>query len=209
MKRMLLLMSLGATVLAACGQAVGATNARPSPTAPPITVAVATNATLGQILTTSYGQALYYFTPEQSGKVVCTGSCVQFWTPLAAGASGIAATATLPGTLAIITRPDGTRQVTYSEWPLYTFTGDKAPGDANGQGIMGMWFVVTTALTDQPLPVATPTPAPTQAPAPARAPAPPPTHRPTPMPTSCIPGANGGDHDGDNNGAPSDNDGCQ
>jgi predicted lipoprotein with Yx(FWY)xxD motif len=203
MKRMMMLMSLGATVLAACGQAVGATSPRPPATVPPTTIAIANNATLGQILTTSSGRTLYYFTPEQGGTIVCTGSCTQFWTPVTASASGIAATATLPGTLAIITRPDGSRQVTYSEWPLYTFTGDTAPGDVNGQGVMGKWFVVATNLTDQPLPVATPTPAPTQAPAP------PPTRRPTPVPTSCIPGANGGDHDGDNNGGPSDNDGCK
>jgi predicted lipoprotein with Yx(FWY)xxD motif len=209
-KKIVLLLSLAAAVLAACGQAVSATSSRPSATVSPTTIAVANNPTFGQILTTSSGRSLYYFTPEQGGTVACTGSCTQFWTPVTVGASGIAATATLPGTLATITRPDGSRQVTYSEWPLYTFTGDKAPGDVNGQGIMGKWFVVTPQLTDQPIAVATPTPAPT--PAPTLAPPPPARTAPpapAPAPTNCIPGNNGGDHDGDNNGAPSDNDGCK
>jgi hypothetical protein len=107
----------------------------------------------------------------------------------------------LPGTLKTIVRPDGGRQVTYSDWPLYTFSGDNRPGDTNGQGVMGNWFVVSTGLTE-----GVASPAPTQAPAPAQ-PAPP--MPPLPMPTSCIPGFNGGDHDADNNGGRNDGDGCQ
>ena len=28
------------------------------------------------------------------------------------------------------------------KWPLYRFAGDAAPGDINGQGSGGVWFVV-------------------------------------------------------------------
>ena len=47
---------------------------------------------------------------------------------------------TLLGTL---TRDDGTVQVTYNGWPLYHFSGDTAPGDTNGQGLEGVWFLVS------------------------------------------------------------------
>ncbi len=36
--------------------------------------------------------------------------------------------------LGAVTRADGGHQVTYAGHPLYTFTGDKQPGEANGNG---------------------------------------------------------------------------
>jgi predicted lipoprotein with Yx(FWY)xxD motif len=42
-----------------------------------------------------------------------------------------------------VTRPDGTYQLKAGKWPLYRFSGDGAPGDVNGQGFGGVWFVVT------------------------------------------------------------------
>ena len=32
-------------------------------------------------------------------------------------------------------RKDGTIQVTYNGWPLYTYAGDQAPGEANGNDV--------------------------------------------------------------------------
>ena len=43
-------------------------------------------------------------------------------------------------------RTDGTVQVTYNKWPLYTWVIDSAPGDATGQGINnlgGRWYVLS------------------------------------------------------------------
>jgi len=48
--------------------------------------------------------------------------------------------ATLLGT---ITRDDGSTQVTYNGWPLYYFHEDMAAGDTNGQGVEGVWFLVS------------------------------------------------------------------
>jgi predicted lipoprotein with Yx(FWY)xxD motif len=48
--------------------------------------------------------------------------------------------ATLLGT---ITRDDGSTQVTYNGWPLYYFHEDVAAGDTNGQGVEGVWFLVS------------------------------------------------------------------
>jgi hypothetical protein len=44
-------------------------------------------------------------------------------------------------------RSDGKPQVTYGGHPLYLFTGDKQPGDANGQGVSAFgaaWFALST-----------------------------------------------------------------
>jgi len=215
MKR-LILFGVSTVVLAACGQAVNAGTPTATPSKSAAAVHTATNATLGTFLTTANGRTLYYFTPEHDAQITCIGACAQTWIPYRSNSGLLTTDVTLPGTLTTVPRPDGGRQVTYSDWPLYTFSGDKAAGDTNGDGILGKWFVASTSLMENlPTPTPAPTPAPTHVatPAPTLHPAPLPTKRatppPTPMPTSCIPGSNGGDHDGDNNGGPSDGDGCQ
>jgi predicted lipoprotein with Yx(FWY)xxD motif len=45
------------------------------------------------------------------------------------------------GALALVTRDDGTKQVSYNGQPLYYYTPDKAAGDTTGQGVGGVWFV--------------------------------------------------------------------
>ncbi len=204
-----ILISLTSLALAACGQAAAGS----APTAPPPLVSavvhVASSPALGTILTTADGRTLYYFTPERGGAIACTDQCAHAWPPFLTPSGLLSAPVALPGTLATVRRAEGV-QVTYSEWPLYTFSGDRAPGDTNGQSVQGKWFVALTTLTDAPVATATPqppTPAATAPPAPpVVVPAP---IRPTPAPTSCIPGMNGGDHDGDNNGGPNDFDGCK
>jgi predicted lipoprotein with Yx(FWY)xxD motif len=46
------------------------------------------------------------------------------------------------GKLGIITRPDGTKQLTIDGRPVYTYLADKQPGDVNGQGFGGLWYVI-------------------------------------------------------------------
>jgi predicted lipoprotein with Yx(FWY)xxD motif len=196
-----------ALLLAACGP-TGSHTGGASPTPKAVAIHVASNTALGNFLTTATSRTLYYFTPERDShasapNIACSGSCAKTWPPLLAPSALLTTNVALPGTLKTIVRPDGGRQVTYSDWPLYTFSGDNQPGDTNGQGVMGNWFVASTGLTED---VATPgtTPAPTPVPTQPTPPMPPP-----PMPTSCIPGFNGGDHDADNNGGRNDGDGCQ
>jgi len=112
-------------------------------------VMVAQNAKLGSILTDNQGMTLYVFKKDKSGESACAGPCVKNWPPLTvsegmqpAAASGV------PGTLGQIERKDDTYQVTYNGMPLYRYGGDSKPGDTNGQGFGGLWFVVpTTAAT--------------------------------------------------------------
>jgi glutathione peroxidase-family protein len=46
--------------------------------------------------------------------------------------------------------PGGGEVVTYNKWPLYTYLGDGAAGQANGQDVKlngGKWYVITPAGT--------------------------------------------------------------
>jgi predicted lipoprotein with Yx(FWY)xxD motif len=54
------------------------------------------------------------------------------------------------GTLATITRSDGTVQATWNGHPLYTYISDTAPGQAKGNGLNlsgGVWHEVTISGT--------------------------------------------------------------
>ncbi|HEY4387982.1 MAG TPA: hypothetical protein VGN34_26330 [Ktedonobacteraceae bacterium] len=99
------------------------------------------------ILTDAKGMTLYYFTPDTASKTACTAGCAQAWPPLlSSGSSKPATDGSLSGTLAVLSNANGT-QVIYNDHPLYTYTGDSAPGQTTGQGLGGKWFVATPDLT--------------------------------------------------------------
>jgi predicted lipoprotein with Yx(FWY)xxD motif len=106
---------------------------------------------VGDVLFDQSGMALY--TPEQeaNGKVLCMDSCLAFWKPLEPG-SGTPTSEAGVGRLAVITRPDGTKQVTDDGKPLYTFTED-SKGEVTGNDFSddfnGQAFTWHAALSDQ------------------------------------------------------------
>jgi predicted lipoprotein with Yx(FWY)xxD motif len=109
-------------------------------------VKTASNSKLGRsILTDANGMTLYSLSGEAGGKFICTSTaCTQVWHPL----TGSIASASV-GSLATVKRPDGTEQVAYKGMPLYTFAQDRAPGEANGQGIkdVGTWSAATVSTS--------------------------------------------------------------
>ena len=123
----------------------------PTPAPPPpvaASVFVASHMGLGAILVNGQGRTLYYFVPERGGKIVCTGQCTNAWPPLFAASMAPTAGAALPGQLGIVARASS-EQVSYNNWPLYTFAGDARPDQTNGQGVFGFggkWFVATPGL---------------------------------------------------------------
>ena len=99
------------------------------------------------VLTNAQGKTLYYFTPDTTTTSACTGSCAQNWPPLlSTGSSTPTSATTLPGKLSAQTTANG-NQVEYNGHLLYTFAGDSGPGQTNGQGLLGKWFVATTTLS--------------------------------------------------------------
>lgn len=114
------------------------------------TVGVATNATLGSILVDAQGRTLYHNTKESGSSIVCTGACATTWPPLVipAGSSPTWAAGLTGSKFATVSRPDGSLQVTYANWPLYTYAADSKAGDTSGQGVGGVWYAVTSAGTN-------------------------------------------------------------
>jgi predicted lipoprotein with Yx(FWY)xxD motif len=99
------------------------------------------------VLADAKGLTLYYFVPDKGGKVTCTGACAQAWPPLklTAGAATSQAPTGVSGTLGTVSSPDGGAQLTFNGWPAYTFAGDSGPGQANGHGVNGKWFEITSS----------------------------------------------------------------
>lgn len=109
------------------------------------TVNVAEVGAFGQVLVDSAGYSLYVFADDtqNSGTSSCTGDCLVEWQPLLTGGEPVAGEGVDAALLGMITRDNGTAQVTYNGWPLYYYAGDAAPGDANGQGMGGVWFLLS------------------------------------------------------------------
>jgi predicted lipoprotein with Yx(FWY)xxD motif len=86
----------------------------------------------GTVLVDRDGKALYASDEEANGMVLCTEACTSFWTPLTF--TGRAPTdSSLPGTLGVVDRPGGGRQLTYDGRLLYSFVED-GPGEVSGDG---------------------------------------------------------------------------
>jgi len=120
-------------------------------------VKVASLGMLGQGLIDTNGMTLYIRKSDTGGKSSCTGSCATTWPPLRASSNNLAKPQGLSGDLGTTMRDDGSMQVTYNGQPLYTYSGDKAPGDATGQGIGGVWFVASVQGGGSASPSASPT----------------------------------------------------
>jgi predicted lipoprotein with Yx(FWY)xxD motif len=108
-----------------------------------VQVRIAQDPTLGPILVDGAGRTLYLFTKDQPGQSNCTGQCLQAWPPLITQGSPQAGAGVDAAQLGSVALADGRRIVTYHQKPLYYWAGDTAPGDATGQGVNGVWFVVT------------------------------------------------------------------
>ena len=85
------------------------------------------------VLVDCTGRTLYVYTLDKTnGNGACDATCVQTWPILRAPVRAQGdVQANLLGTF---NRSDGTTQVTYFGYPLYYFSGDTRPGQANGIG---------------------------------------------------------------------------
>jgi predicted lipoprotein with Yx(FWY)xxD motif len=98
---------------------------------------------LGDILVDDRGMTLYLFTEDDDGQSVCVDACAAAWPPLLVEVPPVAGEDVDASLLDTIERDDGSTQVRYAGWPLYTWAQDQQPGDLTGQGVQEVWFVVS------------------------------------------------------------------
>src|SRR6201998_1672882 len=111
----------------------------PKATAAPADVAVA-HTNLGDIIVDAKGMTVYVFDKDVagSGSSACTGDCQKLWVAVpAASDQPVAVGITAP--IGVISGPGGGKQVTIGGLPVYTHTGDTAPGNTNGQLYRNLW----------------------------------------------------------------------
>ena len=108
---------------------------------------VAENATIGQeILVDSAGMTVYLFVPDGTATTSAVPEAIKAnWPPvIQTGGSDVG-----PGVdaalLTVAAQPDGAQQLAYNGHLLYLFAGDAAPGDANGQALGDVWYVLSAA----------------------------------------------------------------
>jgi predicted lipoprotein with Yx(FWY)xxD motif len=121
---------------------------QPNPTAPAqpdAAIVKVASSDLGTILADAGGRTLYAFTKDGkgSGRSACAGQCIATWPALTATGTPLAGGGVDAALLTTIKRDDGTTQVSYNGWPLYFYGGDVQPGQTQGQGVNGVWFVLS------------------------------------------------------------------
>jgi predicted lipoprotein with Yx(FWY)xxD motif len=148
---LVLLAVIGAVVIAGCGGSSSSSSESSggegggetgSATTGGGTVSGAEVSGLGTVLVDSEGMTVYIYTPDKGSTSVCYGECEAAWPPVVATGKPTAGEGATSTDLGTTKRKDGTLQVTYNGHPLYTFSGDKAPGEASGQELDSTWFVL-------------------------------------------------------------------
>lgn len=107
-------------------------------------VKIAMKEGVGEYLTDAKGTALYWFKKDSPGKSVCTGACVERW-PLYYRESIAPPAGIKAEDFGTITREDGKKQTTFRGYPLYYWFQDAKPGDASGNKVNDVWFVIDPA----------------------------------------------------------------
>jgi predicted lipoprotein with Yx(FWY)xxD motif len=100
-----------------------------------ILTGISMNASAADMLTTKDGITVYTFDKDTPGKSVCKDTCAATWQPVTPDMMSMRVTS--------ITRDDGGKQAAVNGKPLYLFAGDHKPGDKTGNGVLGVWHIVT------------------------------------------------------------------
>jgi predicted lipoprotein with Yx(FWY)xxD motif len=100
---------------------------------------------LGSVLVDSRGRTLYLFEKDSNGVSMCNSACAKFWPRLTSDGSPRAGKGVHQSLLRLTRVRKGVGQVTYAGRPLYTFVGDKRPGQTSGEGLDDFgaeWYAV-------------------------------------------------------------------
>jgi predicted lipoprotein with Yx(FWY)xxD motif len=138
---------LAIAALAGCGGAggygMGSTSPNSSSASPLSTSSLAGSA--GYVSPTGF--TVYVLSADSFNDSTCTstGGCTGVWPVLAPPGGG----ASMPIGWSSFVRGDGQTQLSYNGWPLYTYSGDSAAGQTNGNGINsfgGVWSIARPGM---------------------------------------------------------------
>ena len=137
--------SSGTTRSSSASTSSSSTSASSSAAASGSTLATASNAKVGKtILVDSKGMTVYVYGPDGTNTTSQVSAGLKAaWPPLTATSATVGAGLDA-SKIKLEPQPDGTMQVSYNGHLLYNFSNDKAPGDATGQGLGGIWYVLST-----------------------------------------------------------------
>lgn len=86
------------------------------------------------------GMTLYIFDKDTAGVSNCEAQCLVAWP---AYKSTTATPSGLAANMSVITRSDGSKQYAWMGKPLYYYANDAKPGDTTGDGVGGIWHLVS------------------------------------------------------------------
>jgi predicted lipoprotein with Yx(FWY)xxD motif len=100
---------------------------------------------LGRILVNAQGRTLYLYMKDRGAKSACSRRCSQVWPPATVSGAPTAGPGVAAAKLTTTRGADNRRQLVYNGHPLYTLTADVRPGQINGEGFLGTWYVISAA----------------------------------------------------------------
>jgi predicted lipoprotein with Yx(FWY)xxD motif len=147
-------LAVATLALTACGTTSSGSSGSSAASTPAATgtgsLLAAATTSLGTILVDGHGMAVYRFAADSPGHSTCTGTCLQYWPIVPAPATLPASLTGVGAPLGVLTRSDGTKQLTVAGWPVYTYAADTTAGVATGQGKNlsgGLWWVLSASGT--------------------------------------------------------------
>jgi predicted lipoprotein with Yx(FWY)xxD motif len=91
-----------------------------------------------KILADANGMTVYIFDVDEGSESKCYDACEKAWPPVLAPEGFVA-----NEEVGITVRKDGVQQLTHDGKPIYYYVGDGAKGDINGDGLGGVWHIIT------------------------------------------------------------------
>jgi predicted lipoprotein with Yx(FWY)xxD motif len=90
------------------------------------------------MMTAKNGMTLYTFDKDAGGVSSCYTDCAKMWPPYLGKAK-----AKMTSGWTMVKRTGGKMQWAYGGKPVYMYAGDKKKGDMTGDGMGGVWHIIS------------------------------------------------------------------
>jgi predicted lipoprotein with Yx(FWY)xxD motif len=96
------------------------------------------------MVVTGSGMTVYIYLPDPTNppQSACTGDCANDWPPVLLSTTTPNVDGIGRARVGVLTRSDGSRQLTLNGYPLYRYAADRRPGDTRGESVGNTWFAI-------------------------------------------------------------------